>query len=445
MFDLVKYDDHTPGKLLPAARGTLFSSRPEAVASKCLRWFALNLMLFLLPLLGGSLAMLTLGARLGIYGHKNPHQLAYMLTYFAICSGSANVFIASLIFPRTLRYHLVIPLILGRRRHRSHFSFMSNRRLNRVVGKLHFTVFIMGFRSRSFPVVVDSDTTVEEIYSHLQALGIVPGSQFRHFYFTYRGRRIRWDDTIGRAGHGATKVIRPKASTSRPSRAADRTKMKNAIADDIAVKDTSAKKRRRKTGPMTAAQSKGKGKAREDENTDPEDDDFLGSGSDGETSDEDSDSSIEILNSRSLHLDSSLAESLPTKTIAENARRSTKAPPRKKRKGAEASSSATAMQRWLDHPQAGQSTPSQQPQAPAPAAKSKKSNSIYLFYEDPTDCDAKGEKDEGAKYYKCYLGNREIVKLTKGSNQNTNSSSKVFKSGHRSRTLLGMWDHRFDA
>jgi hypothetical protein len=83
----------SPSANQPPARGTLFPSRPEAVASKCLRWFALNLMLFLLPLLGGSLAMLTLGARLGIYGHKNPHQLAYMLTYFAICSGSANVFI----------------------------------------------------------------------------------------------------------------------------------------------------------------------------------------------------------------------------------------------------------------------------------------------------------------------------------------------------------------
>ncbi|KAF7366096.1 hypothetical protein MVEN_00486000 [Mycena venus] len=125
-----------------------------------------------------------------------------MLTYFAICSGSANVFIASLIFPHTLRYHLVIPSILGQRRHRSHFSFMSNRRLNRVCGKLCFTVFIMGFRSRSFPVVVDSDTTAGVIYSHLRALGVVPSSQFRNFYFTYRGRRIQWDDTMGALGTG---------------------------------------------------------------------------------------------------------------------------------------------------------------------------------------------------------------------------------------------------
>ncbi|KAF7346964.1 Transposase-like protein [Mycena venus] len=201
-----------------------------------------------------------------------------------------------------------------------------------------------------------------------------------------------------------------EASTSRPSRSANRIKMKNAIADDIAVKDPPAKKRRRKTGPKNAAQSKGKGKATEDQNTDPEDDDFSGSGSDRETDDEDSDASI-------------LAESLPTKTIAENARRTAKAPPRKKRKAAEA---PLAPSNTESNATAGPSTAgsSQQPQPPAPAVKSKKSNPIYLFYEDPTDYDATGEKDEGAKYYKCYLGNREIVKLTKGSNQNTNKLRK---------------------
>ncbi|KAF8205246.1 hypothetical protein K438DRAFT_1757232 [Mycena galopus ATCC 62051] len=63
------------------------------VASKCLRWLALNLMLFLLPLHSGSLTILTLGACFGICGHQNPYQLAYVLTYFVICSGSVNVVI----------------------------------------------------------------------------------------------------------------------------------------------------------------------------------------------------------------------------------------------------------------------------------------------------------------------------------------------------------------
>ncbi|KAJ7780466.1 hypothetical protein B0H14DRAFT_2960881, partial [Mycena olivaceomarginata] len=67
---LVKYDDRPPSKLLPgisfgllphgflAARGTLFASRPEAVASHCLKWFIINLSLFLFPLFSGLLTVL---------------------------------------------------------------------------------------------------------------------------------------------------------------------------------------------------------------------------------------------------------------------------------------------------------------------------------------------------------------------------------------------------
>ncbi|KAJ7828481.1 hypothetical protein B0H14DRAFT_2594640 [Mycena olivaceomarginata] len=398
-------------------------------------------MLSLLSLLGGSLVMLTLGARLGIYGYKNPHQLAYMLTYFAICSGSANVFIAT----PSLAFFL-------------HVQSTAEPSLQEVaLHSIHHGIPVQIFSSRPW---VSSW-----------------GANFNTFTSPIEVVKFEGDPA--------------EVSTSRPSRTADHTKMKNAIADDIAVKNTSTKKCRRKTGLKTAAQSKGKGKAREDENTDPEDNNFLGSGSDGETSDENSDSSIEILNSE-------LAESLSTKTIAENARRSTKVPPRENRKGAEASSSAVYFfplnlgafnyNAWdmlgtpmvaiymrhnigimyglvklhvfksdesiLSRPSrgiitdntdgnatmagpstTGPSTPSQQPQAPSPQPSRIRSVLIVLptekiqpnllFYEGPTDCDTKGKKDEGAKYYKC--------------------SSKAFKSGHRSRTLLSMWDHCFDA
>ncbi|KAJ6626163.1 hypothetical protein B0H10DRAFT_1870725, partial [Mycena sp. CBHHK59/15] len=53
----------------------------------------MNLMLFLLPLLSGLLAVYAFGDRLGIHHHESPESLAYTLTYFAISSGSANVFI----------------------------------------------------------------------------------------------------------------------------------------------------------------------------------------------------------------------------------------------------------------------------------------------------------------------------------------------------------------
>ncbi|KAJ7801282.1 hypothetical protein B0H14DRAFT_2615489 [Mycena olivaceomarginata] len=184
------------------ARGTLFASRPDAVASHFLKWMSLNLILFLFPFFSGLLALYSLGDRLGIYNHESPKSLAYTLAYFAISSGSANIFIAGLIFPTIFRYHLVGPLILGRRRHRSHFSFMSNRRMNRVCGKSCWTIFVMGFQARSLPVVVNGETTIDGIYWQLQNLGVVPTSGFPHFYFTYGGRRIRWDDTMNSLGLG---------------------------------------------------------------------------------------------------------------------------------------------------------------------------------------------------------------------------------------------------
>lgn len=58
-------------------------------------------------------------------------------------------------FPRFFRFHQVIPLLLGCRRHRSHFSFMSQRRVNRACGKQvtsWFTIFVMGLLVRSIPV-----------------------------------------------------------------------------------------------------------------------------------------------------------------------------------------------------------------------------------------------------------------------------------------------------
>jgi ABC-type Na+ efflux pump permease subunit len=57
---------------------------------------SLNLMLFLLPFFSGLLAVYSLGDSLGIYNHESPQSLAYTLAYFAISSGSANIFIGKL-------------------------------------------------------------------------------------------------------------------------------------------------------------------------------------------------------------------------------------------------------------------------------------------------------------------------------------------------------------
>ncbi|KAJ7878243.1 hypothetical protein B0H13DRAFT_1892792 [Mycena leptocephala] len=75
------------------------------------------------------------GSQLGIYNHPSPEDQAYFFTYCSVSSGSSSLFIASILFPRFFRYHLIIPLILGHRRHRSHFPFISQRRSNRACGK----------------------------------------------------------------------------------------------------------------------------------------------------------------------------------------------------------------------------------------------------------------------------------------------------------------------
>jgi hypothetical protein len=144
----------------------LFTTRTEALASHSLQWALANLILFLFPSL--ILATYTIGAQLGFQNHDTPRQLADFLAYFSFWAGSASIFTgksfyiyftdrliglpASMIFPQFFRYHLAVPLILGRRRHRSHFSFKSQRRLHRVCVKSVFTIFVLGLNHRSLPL-----------------------------------------------------------------------------------------------------------------------------------------------------------------------------------------------------------------------------------------------------------------------------------------------------
>jgi len=55
----------------------------------------------------------------------------------------------------------------------------------------------------------------------------------------------------------------------------------------------------------------------------------------------------------------------------------------------------------------------------------EKRNPVYLFYE-AVDADEDGEHGEdGNKYYKCYHGNRKILKVTKKMNGSLNGEFKV--------------------
>ncbi|KAJ7927194.1 hypothetical protein B0H13DRAFT_2312797 [Mycena leptocephala] len=291
---------------------------------------------------------------------------------------------------------------------------MSHRRLTRVCGKSRFTVFIKGFRSRSFP------------WSH--RYGVVPGG-FRHVYFTYCGRRVHWDDTMGALGLGSLShlhlgLLLPGGAQLDEGQPA----ASSAIEDDLAFNSDSGSQ----------------GSAVE-ENTDTEDGDFSGSESEAESeSERDSDVSVVISNME-------LAESLPTKTVAENAKRkptstdTTKEQrPKKKRKkntavSSQAGSNSDNNATVGPSQQPNAAGPSQQPNtearpsqkpAPAPEAKPKKKiNQIHLFYEEVI-CDANGNAEKGAHYYQCYLGAREIVMITKGSNHNTTKAQEPWNQDH---------------
>jgi hypothetical protein len=146
--------------------------------------------------------------------HTPLHTLLHLLVQWQCLSVSRAIvlpvyslnvnFPASRVFPLFFRYHLIR---------------ICEKSKIQTSGSC-FTIFVIGFRSRSLPVgkptlipktmirlriylVVGSDTTIEDIYQHLRRLGLIPRSGPCHFYFTYRGRRASWDTTISSLGLGS--------------------------------------------------------------------------------------------------------------------------------------------------------------------------------------------------------------------------------------------------
>jgi hypothetical protein len=172
---LIKYEDPPLSKNLPSmlcyscfytvvltlilARGTLFDSHPKAVGFHWITWAIANVTLFLSPTIGLITWISMFGVPSGLQQHSSVQELAYFFAYIGIYFGIHLVFIgesnisaplttlipsiASLLFPDFFRYHLIPMLLCGRRRHRSHFSFMSFRRLRKVTPS-SFTLFVLG-------------------------------------------------------------------------------------------------------------------------------------------------------------------------------------------------------------------------------------------------------------------------------------------------------------
>ncbi|KAJ7676447.1 hypothetical protein B0H17DRAFT_1139878 [Mycena rosella] len=92
----VTYNDRGPNKGLPKC-GTLFASRPEALAGHWQQWVVVNLVLFLLPgmtaclILPHSLFYRAIPASI-----SDPFTIAWNLVFFSGVSGSSLVFIGDL-------------------------------------------------------------------------------------------------------------------------------------------------------------------------------------------------------------------------------------------------------------------------------------------------------------------------------------------------------------
>ncbi|KAJ7925747.1 hypothetical protein B0H13DRAFT_2567838 [Mycena leptocephala] len=184
------------------------------------------------------------------------------------------------------------------------------------------------------------------------------------------------------------------------ARRADRSRMANAIAQDLLNSDSetapNVKKCKRKSG-MKSKKNR--------DNSGPEDQDFT-SGASGD----DGDSDIEM-----IIPNEELADSLPRKTIPENAKRQTAAKP-----------TAT----WLGRRHRRYRVCEEPSRQPEPELKPKqqvycltavnwvKRNAIYLFYNE-VKTDATDASVEGSRYYNFFFGNGAILEMTKGSNYNT--------------------------
>jgi hypothetical protein len=90
-------------------------------------------------------------------------RLNFALQWYVIYLNPQDYFLmqvvpASLLFPRFFRYHLMVTLLVERRCHCSHFSFMSEHRRNQICKPENprMTIFILGILSRSLPVHKDN-------------------------------------------------------------------------------------------------------------------------------------------------------------------------------------------------------------------------------------------------------------------------------------------------
>ncbi|KAJ7321009.1 hypothetical protein DFH08DRAFT_970311 [Mycena albidolilacea] len=303
-----------------------------------------------------------------------------------------------------------------------------------------FTVFIRGLGGCSLPILVTKYTTVYEIYQHLLDLGVVPKTGINNLFFTVGGRRVSWDDTmeslkLGPISHLDLRIrvpggANPDPEASSSSLPAKRKRNEKRMQNILTAEDQDSDGNPEGNRPKKSARKSRKKKARRDDTakTDAEDNDF----SSGSESDSDSDVELVMTNEE-------LADSLLAKTVVEGSRRKTSQPVKPTKNPAKSKGKGKGKAMVSEPPVVipDATAESNTDTGSSKAAKKKPGRSpIYLLYELVAQ-DADGSQLEGARYYKCYLGNRTIISITAGSNYNTKSSlNKNFKGHFRLYEVL---------
>ncbi|KAJ7856960.1 hypothetical protein B0H14DRAFT_3135922 [Mycena olivaceomarginata] len=244
--------------------------------------------------------------------------------------------------------------------------------------------------------VVTKYTTAGEIYSHLSD-------------------RLLWTDTVGSVGLGPMshlflRIQVPGGATDAPEASSRSRRDRNTkrldefielekldeFGNPEATKQSTKRKRpHKRQNPLPA------------ENSDPDDLDY--SADDNSSSDDDIQ---EIISNEEL------ADSLPSKTLPESSRRpKDSAPPKKKSKGKGKAPDPLAASSSIHNIPSTSSQPVPQP----PKARRKTRNPIYYFFEEVNE-NSDGSVEENARYFKCYLGNRRVLKIGQKMNGSTHGT-----------------------
>ncbi|KAJ7701284.1 hypothetical protein B0H14DRAFT_2648510 [Mycena olivaceomarginata] len=275
-----------------------------------------------------------------------------------------------------------------------------------LFGKRYFTIFISGAFHRSIPISVQGGTTAREIYSRLAKLGFVP-SNSSCFYFIYERHHLLWTDTVASAGLGPLSHLYL------------RLRLPGGGNPDDDEPSSSCSHRKRNTKRL-------------DEFIQAEQLDEFGN----PTHPGNQRSENAPVSPKSLRLsriptprtrisraeDSSSNDSDIEEVIsndeASRRRKSLKGKGKAVEPPVPSSSSLNTPSEL--NPIGAISIPAVAPNPPKPPRR--KRNPIHYFFEE-VDQHGDGSVEEGARYYKCYLGNRKVLKIGRKMNHNTHGAT----------------------